>query len=68
MKENVEIDPITGKPVKYGIQPPKPANELGNAKPVFSELQSNYANGIFGDPTQRQASLGVNAPLYKQNQ
>ena len=64
---NEQIDPMTGEVVQFTTTPPPPANELGSAKPLFNEGAQNYANSIYGDVTQRQNSLGTNAPLFKKS-
>lgn len=63
--ELVNVDPLTGMPVEYTMTPPMPSNQLGMAKPVFNNAQQANAQGVFGDVTQRQASLGNNTPLFK---
>jgi hypothetical protein len=63
--ELMNIDPLTGMPVEYTMTPPMPANQLGTARPVFNTAQQANAQGVFGDVTQRQASLGNDAPLFK---
>jgi hypothetical protein len=59
---NEQVDPMTGEPVQFTTVPPTPSNELGSAKPLFSEGAMNYAQSIYGDVTQRQKSLEPNAP------
>jgi hypothetical protein len=65
--ELTSVDPLTGMPVQYTTQLPKPSNELGNARPVFSQSQQATAQGVFGDVDQRQNSLGSSAPLFKKS-
>jgi hypothetical protein len=65
--ELMSVDPLTGMPVQYTTQLPKPSNELGNARPVFSQSQQATAQGVFGDVDQRQNSLGNSAPLFKKS-
>lgn len=64
---NEQIDPMTGEVVQFTTTPPPPANELGLAKPLFNDGSRNYAKSIYGDVTQRQNSLGTNAPLFKKS-
>ena len=64
---NEQIDPMTGEVVQFTTTPPPPANELGSAKPLFNNGSRNYAKSIHGDVTQRQNSLGTNAPLFKKS-
>jgi len=59
---NEQVDPMTGEPVQFTTVPSTPSNELGSAKPLFSEGAMNYAQSIYGDVAQRQNSLGQNAP------
>jgi len=65
--ELMSANPVTDAPVEYTTQLPIPANELGNAKPVFNQSQQTAAQGVFGDSNQRQSSLGGNAPLFKKS-
>jgi len=65
-----QIDPMTGMPMaapqqQYTMNTPIPSNEMGTANPVFNQEAMGNAKNMFGDPAQRQASLGSNAPLFK---
>lgn len=67
MNQQVNIDPMTGMPVQYEMAPPQPSNVMGGSKPLFNQNQQANAQGVFGDPAQRQMSLGQNAPLFKKS-
>ena len=58
------VDLLTGAPIQQGLPvqqqsqvPQVPSNELGSAKPLFSQKDQEVANGIFGDVQQKQNSV-----------
>jgi hypothetical protein len=64
---NEQVDPMTGEPVQFTTVPPTPSNELGSAKPVFSDSSKKYAKYIYGDIEQRQNTL-PNTPMFMKDQ
>jgi len=65
------VDPMTGMPIQTSMVPPAPpvpSNTMGNAQPVFNDTVSQTAQNIYGNPEQRQMSLGNRAPMYFKDQ
>jgi len=65
------VDPMTGMPIQTSMvppAPPAPSNTMGNAQPVFNDAVSQTAQNIYGNPEQRQMSLGNRAPMYFKDQ
>ena len=65
IEEPKDKETMLTDPFQYSVEPPQPSNEMGVVKPVFDPKQQITAQGIFGDVTQRQNSLGINTPLFK---
>ena len=64
------IDPMTGMAIQQPTvpAPPMPSNTMGAARPVFNDAVSQTAQNIYGNPQQRQMSVGDRAPLYFKDQ
>ena len=64
---NYQMNEESMDPAEFSSKPPVPSNELGSAKPVFSDRSKNYAKYIYGDVDQRQNTL-PNTPMFMKDQ
>ena len=59
------VDPLTGAPAQQMSNvPPKQANTLGQAQPVFNPQAQQVAQGMFGTTQSMQNSVGA-TPLFQ---